>query len=68
VPFRARRTEQFLRGKKLAPETWQRAAQILLDETNPRTSPHRATQEYRFELLPTLLERTVQAAIERISR
>jgi CO/xanthine dehydrogenase FAD-binding subunit len=65
VPFRARKTEEFLRGKAHSKETVDRAGEILLSEAGPRTSPHRATKEYRVEILPTLLEQTLQAAVDR---
>jgi carbon-monoxide dehydrogenase medium subunit len=65
TPFRATRTEEFLRGKGLTDEVLRNAAQILLDEARPRTSPHRASKEYRYELLPTLLEQTLRQAVER---
>lgn len=67
VPFRAVKTEAFLRGQMFSDETLARAARVLLDEASPRTSPHRATREYRVELLPMLLERTLRAAVERAS-
>jgi xanthine dehydrogenase FAD-binding subunit len=65
VPFRAVRTEEFLRGQLWSDETPARAAEILLNEARPRTSPHRASKEYRFELLPTLLKQTLSCAVER---
>lgn len=65
VPFRAKHTEEFLRGKILDDEVLRQAAQILVSEAQPRTSAHRATREYRFELLPTLLAQTLRAAMER---
>ncbi len=68
IPFRARETEEFLRGKILDDAILQDAAKILVNEAQPRTSAHRATKEYRFELLPTLLEQTVRAAIARASQ
>jgi CO/xanthine dehydrogenase FAD-binding subunit len=68
VPFRASRTEEFLRGKSVTEETLERAAQILLREVAPRTSAHRATREYRLELLPMLLRKTILAAAERVVR
>ncbi len=67
VPFRAIKTEEFLRGKNFSEETVERAAQILLNEAQPRTSPHRATKEYRIALLPTLFAQTLQIAVERAS-
>ncbi len=65
VPFRATRTENFLRGRAPDAETLDHAARILLTEAAPRTSAHRATREYRMELLCSLLHRTVQAAMHR---
>ncbi len=65
VPFRASKTEAFLRGQVWSPETCARAIEILLSEARPRTSPHRATREYRFELLPVLLEQTLSCVVER---
>lgn len=65
VPFRAKRTEEFLRGKILDDNVLQQAAQILVNEAQPRTSAHRATKEYRFELLPALLKQTLTKAVER---
>ncbi|MBI3536317.1 MAG: FAD binding domain-containing protein [Chloroflexi bacterium] len=65
VPMRARETEEFLRGKIFSEETLTRATEILLREAAPRTSAHRATKEYRVELLPMLLRETLTRAIER---
>jgi carbon-monoxide dehydrogenase medium subunit len=65
VPFRAMRTEEFLRGKHLEDAVLEQAEEILQSEAQPRTSAHRATKAYRHELLPTLLEQTLRKAIER---
>lgn len=65
VPFRATQTEEFLRGKSVDDAVVAEAAKILVGEAKPRTSAHRATKEYRFELLPTLLEQTLRAVMER---
>lgn len=65
IPFRARRTEEFLRGKIFEDALLKQATKILLSETSPRTSAHRATKEYRVELLPMLLEQTLRKAMER---
>lgn len=65
VPFRASKTEEFVRGKELDENVLRSAAQVLLSEVQPRTSPHRATKAYRFELLPTLLEQTLRQATAR---
>jgi CO/xanthine dehydrogenase FAD-binding subunit len=63
--FRATRTEEFLRGKVLDESTLEQAARILLSEAQPRTSAHRATREYRIELLPMMLRDVLTRAAER---
>ena len=64
-PFRCRQTEAFLKDKPATPATIEAAIEPLLRECQPRTSPHRATAEYRREMLPVLLRRTLSKAIER---
>lgn len=65
TPFRCRQTETFLTGKSAAAESTEATVEVLLSECKPRTSPHRATAEYRTEVLPVLLHRTLSKAIER---
>lgn len=63
--FRAARTEEFLRGKVLDDAMLDEAARVLLSEAQPRTSAHRATREYRVELLPTMLRQVLTRASRR---
>ncbi|MEW5719099.1 MAG: FAD binding domain-containing protein [Chloroflexota bacterium] len=63
--FRATRTEEFLRGKVLDDATLNEAARVLLSEAQPRTSAHRATREYRIELLPMMLHEVLTRAVKR---
>ena len=65
TPFRCQQTEAFLTGKPANSTSIEAAVAVLLGECQPRTSPHRATQEYRKEVLPVLLRRTLSKAIER---
>jgi CO/xanthine dehydrogenase FAD-binding subunit len=65
LPFRAAQTESFLAGKRADEQTLHAACSILLHECSPRTSPHRATLEYRRELIPVLFEQAALAAIGR---
>jgi carbon-monoxide dehydrogenase medium subunit len=65
IPFRACNTEAFLLGKPATDETIQAAIPILLNECHPRTSAHRATADYRREMLSVLLHQVLTAAIER---
>jgi len=62
TPFRARRTEEVLRGGELTAQSLEHAQQTLLDEARVRASPHRATADYRRLLLGVLLERVLVAA------
>jgi carbon-monoxide dehydrogenase medium subunit len=65
TPFRAAQTEAFLRGQPADDQTIARAVEVLLAECNPRTSPHRATAEYRHQVIPVLFRRAMRRAIER---
>ncbi len=65
VPFRAHQTEEALGGKPLTEETLDEAEKALLAEARFRTSPHRATAEYRVHLAGILLRQTLQTAWQR---
>ncbi|HZY43279.1 MAG TPA: hypothetical protein VFF70_00895, partial [Anaerolineae bacterium] len=65
TPFRCTQTESFLKGKPANSDSIELAIEVLLSECKPRTSAHRATAEYRREVLPVLLRRTVGKAIDR---
>jgi carbon-monoxide dehydrogenase medium subunit len=61
-PLRARRAEAVLRGRKLSDDVIAEATEALLGEARLRTSPHRATVEYRRHLTGVLMRRTLAAA------
>lgn len=65
VPFRARRAEAALAGRRLDPDGAAPAsvAAELLAEAQLRTSPHRATAEYRRQLVPVVLQRVLAGAL-----
>jgi len=65
TPLRAYRAEETLRGKPLTEENLAEAEKVLLSEARFRTSPHRATAEYRTHLAGVLLRQTLQTAWER---
>ncbi|MEI7848596.1 MAG: FAD binding domain-containing protein [Chloroflexota bacterium] len=65
TPFRARQTEAFLQDKVFSAETIAGAQQTLLAEAVFRTSPARATAEYRRDLVVVLLQNALTTAWER---
>ena len=65
TPFRACNTETFLIGRPATDATIEAAIPVLLHECHPRTSAHRATSEYRREMLSVLLRKTTGTAITR---
>lgn len=66
-PFRAIKTEEYLAGKFWDEESFKKSAEILGGEVNLRTSAHRATKEYRHQILPVLLKTVIDKAVERVS-
>jgi CO/xanthine dehydrogenase FAD-binding subunit len=65
VPQRIRTAEDSLRGKTLNEDSFAEALQALLDTARYRTSPLRASAEYRRHLSKSLLEETLWAAWQR---
>lgn len=65
VPQRIRTAEDSLRGNTLDEASFVKALQALLDTARYRTSPLRASAEYRRHLSKSLLEETLWAAWQR---
>lgn len=65
VPFRARKTEALLKGAIYSEELIARAQNSILEEAKFRTSPRRATAEYRQQLVTSLFEATMIEAWNR---
>ncbi len=65
VPFRALKAEAFLVGKPYMAETFDSALETLVEEVKFRTSKMRATSEYRYHLVGTLLKDTLDTAWKR---
>jgi len=65
TPFRARKTEEFLRGKTFSEALIGAAQETLLAEAVFRSSPARATAEYRRQLVVTLLRNALTTAWQR---
>lgn len=67
VPFRAHAAEAVLTGRKADGEALTEATTTLLGEISLRTSKHRATSAYRQHLAGILLERTLHAALSKLT-
>lgn len=65
TPFRALETGKYLSGKIFSDETIARAQEVLLSEAKFRTSPARATAEYRRELVVVLFKNALSSAWEK---
>ena len=68
VPFRARKAEAFLADKPYTDETFNSALEALVEEVKFRTSAMRATAEYRYHLVKSLLKDTLETAWERAEK
>ena len=67
-PFRAYAAERALVGHPVTEESIALTVGALSGEVSLRTSPHRATKEYRGHLLNGLLRQTLHAAVSRAER
>jgi len=65
VPKRELNTEKIFKGEIFNYDVLSMAKEQLLDETNFRTSRHRASREYRQHISGVLLENTIKTAWER---
>lgn len=65
TPFRSVAAEAILRGKPPDEATLTQASAALLGEVHLRSSPHRATAEYRRHLSGILLRQTLETAWQR---
>jgi xanthine dehydrogenase FAD-binding subunit len=68
TPFRARKTESYLVGKAVNDATIYDAKNVLLEEAKFRTSPARATADYRKKLAVVLLEDVLKTVWERANQ
>jgi xanthine dehydrogenase FAD-binding subunit len=65
VPRRASEAENVLRGQLMNSEIRKEALEQLLSQMQFRTSPHRATKEYRIHLSGVLLDEVLDKAWQR---
>ncbi len=65
TPLRATKAETYLSGIPLVDDVIPQIADLILQDAQLRTSPHRATADYRTELIPVLAERALKLAYRR---
>jgi carbon-monoxide dehydrogenase medium subunit len=65
TPIRAKEAEKALTGKTLDADIIEASAQMASKEASPRTS-WRTTEEYRRDLIPVLVRRAIQTALNKI--
>src|SRR5688572_1424143 len=65
TPWRARDAEQVLIGKSMNDETVEAALEILLAHVGFRSSPRRASADYRRHLVESLFKNTIESAWKR---
>ncbi|MCI0714552.1 MAG: xanthine dehydrogenase family protein subunit M [Chloroflexi bacterium] len=65
VPSRLSEIEDVLLGQEASEERIEAAISSAYDTVRPRTSKYRATADYRREVIPVLLRRTLHTAISR---
>jgi len=65
TPIRAKEAEKALTGKTLDADIIEASAQMACKEASPRTS-WRTTEEYRRDLIPVLVRRAIQTALNKI--
>ena len=61
-PTRAEKAEEWLIQKDVTAENIRKAAQMALENANPRSSPFRGSREYRLKTLPVIIEQALISA------
>ncbi len=64
IPFRVRESEAGLKGAPLSREAIQKAAALAVRDCSPRDSLLRGSCDYRQEMIPVFIRRSVQKALE----
>lgn len=65
TPQRLQKSEAALQGRRWEEQTLQNGLRTMLQEVRFRSSPHRASERYRYHLLHYLFNESLQAAWER---
>jgi len=65
TPIRARKAEDEIRGKKITQSLLDQAYRAILEDVHLRTSPYRASADYRQHLAKILLQEVLEIAWDR---
>lgn len=65
-PIRAKKAEEWLAHKDISKENIQQAAQMVLEDANPRSSTFRGTREYRMRTLPVIVEQAITSVARQL--
>ncbi len=65
TPVRAKKAEDFLRGKKLDDSAAEKAAELALEDISP-ISDMRASREYRLHMCRVMVKRALKASVSRL--
>ncbi|MDA4129273.1 MAG: xanthine dehydrogenase family protein subunit M [Thaumarchaeota archaeon] len=66
IPLRAKKAEEFLKGKTLDDKTIAEAAEIANDGADPPSDMH-GSKEYRLEMIKVFARRTIKLAMGRVN-
>jgi len=64
-PYRAYSAEDFIKGKPVSENTFEKTAQLVQQESQPRDSITRGSREYRLAIIPTMVETALSTAATR---
>ncbi len=65
TPVRAKKAEEFLKGKKLDDSLIEKAAELALEDISP-ISDMRASREYRLHMCRVMVKRALKASVSRL--
>jgi CO/xanthine dehydrogenase FAD-binding subunit len=65
IPMRARKAEEVMHGERFSPVLVEDVYEAMLEEVHLRTSPYRASSDYRTHLAKVLLQDVLEIAWER---
>lgn len=68
VPFRAKKTEEYLIGKKMTEDVFAEASKLAGEEASPRDSLQRGSGAYRKNLVKDLVEQALKEASKMLAQ